>query len=192
MKSCLTWLGALLFSAVALGDAACGISTCTTTPFCRWFDLATLCKEGSACTLPAGMTIFPSDMAGDKSLFGQGHFEQVSSTDSITIPLSGAADVRAAEPVLEVALHLRTGPLARDGITITADGQPVACSDVVREGGASDIALDCPLPIGAKEVKFEYIVTSANADQGIVSFDLEMFLHEREGFCTGAVKTCAL
>lgn len=190
MKSCLTWLGAILLSAVAIGDTACiGLGACFTTPFCRWFDLPKLCKESGTCSLPAGMTIFPGDMDGDKSFSGQGHFEHVWSTDSITIPLSEITDVMMDKPDLQVVIHLDE-PFSPDGIKITADGQEIACRGLLPPDGANQIALDCALPGGVKEVKFEYVVTSSTGNQGNVSFDLEMFLREREGACTGSEKSC--
>jgi hypothetical protein len=190
MKSYLAWLGTMLLSTVAMFDAGCH-SGCPPTPFCRWFDLATFCNDSSTCSVPPGMSIAPASLDGEKFSFGNGSFRDFWSPSSVAVPLSELADVLVQKPELDVVLRAGA-PLSLDGIAITFDGQAAECQ-LIKGGDLENvIAFNCAVPAGAQELKFEYVVAGPRGSPGNAAFDVEMFLHERQGFCTGAEELCPL
>lgn len=190
MKLCLTWISTLLLSATALLGAGCGPS-CHSAPFCRWFDLATFCNDSGTCSVPPGMGLAPTDLDGEKDPWGTGYFQDNWSPTIVAVPLGEISGVLAQKPVLEVWLSAGA-PLSLAGIAITFDGKAADCQLVKGGDRQNQIAFTCAVPVATQELGFAYTVAGQKGSPGNVAFDVQMFLHEPEGQCTGASEVCAL
>jgi hypothetical protein len=184
----------ILASIAAVLGAGCGPS-CHPGTFCRWFDLATFCNEGGECSIPSGMGLTSTADDGDRAPLGfsagPGTFNDLGSRTFITVPISEVSGVVMHEPVLEIWLDGETPPTFEQ-IEVTLDGQAAVCGQVERSDHEGGRALACDVPVGSRELRFDY-ANAPHADApGSTPFNVRMFLHEQESSCTGTMDVCAL
>jgi hypothetical protein len=178
----------------AVLSAGCG-PRCQSDTFCRWFDLATFCNESGECSIPTGMGLTSTDDDGDRDLLGfvaePGTFNDLESRTFIAVPISEVSAVLLHEPVLEIWLD-GDMPLTFEQVKVTLDGQAVVCGQVERSDLHEGGALACDVPVGSRELRFDYSDAPHAAVPGTRPFKVRMFLHEQEGSCTGSHESCAL
>jgi hypothetical protein len=184
----------ILVASLAVLGAGCG-SSCDSFTFCRWFDLATFCNESGECSVPSGKGLTSGVDDGDRIglVLGvrTGTFNDLGSRTFLAIPISEVSGVLLHEPVLEIWLD-GEAPVLVEQIKITLDGQPAACDRVKRSDLEVGLAFACNVPVGSRELRFEYADAPHDAVPGSTPFKARMFLHELDGSCTGSQEFCAL
>ena len=132
---------------------------------CRFDDLGLICKFGTSCSMPPGVTVAPLGTA----IF------QGFTTGVLRIPLGYLSE--SAHSTLLVGgfspmADAKIGPA--EGLTIRFDGVPAQCG----VDTTTDLSFSCEVPAGTSVLEVEYEATDAVPPQ-----ELGMFLQEL--VCTG-------